>query len=65
MKVRLNTSIEKKKKDLVKCYADVRRILGEDITDGDILEEALDVYKIEERFNDAMQKVQRFMQNRK
>ena len=63
MKVRLNTSIEKKKKDLVKCYADVRRILGEDITDGDILEEALDVYKIEERFNDAMQKVQRFMQN--
>ena len=64
MKVRINTSIEKKKRDLMKRFANLRRILGDEVTDGDILEEALDVYGIEDRCLDAMNKIQLIMKKK-
>ena len=57
MKVRINPSIEKKKRDWMKQYANLRRILGDEVNDGDILEEALDVYGIEDRCLDVMNKI--------
>jgi hypothetical protein len=64
MKVRYNTSIEEKKKDAVKRFTNMRRILGEDVTEGDILDEALEVYGIEDRCIEAMKKIQQTMLNK-
>ena len=64
MKVRFNTSIESKKKNLVKRFANLRKILGEDVTEGDIIEEALDVYGIEDRCLDAMNKIQQMIKKK-
>ena len=42
----------------------MRRILGEDVAEGDILEEALDIYGIEDRCIEAMKKIQQIMKDK-
>jgi len=42
----------------------MRRIIGEDVAEGDILEEALDVYGIEDRCIEMMKKIHQIMMNK-
>ena len=64
MKVRYNTYLEEIKKESVKRYAKMRRIVGEDVAEGDILEEALDVYGIEDRCIELMKKIHKIMKDK-
>lgn len=64
VRVRIHPTIGEVKKELIKRYVSLRKVLGEDISDGEIIEEALDVYDLEKRCEEQMKKVQEFFKKR-
>ena len=61
VKTRFNITIEQKKKDSVQLYVHTRKMLGENVADGMIIEEALELYGIEDRCQNALKKVQAYI----
>ena len=51
--------MEEERRDRLKKYVSIRKVLGSDVSDGEILEEALDIYDLDSRLEEASKKVQK------
>ena len=59
VRVRLHITMEEERRDRLKKYVSIRKVLGSDVSDGEILEEALDIYDLDGRLEEASKKVQK------
>jgi len=49
VRVRLHITMDEDTRDMLKKYVSIRKVLGSDVSDGEILEEALEVYGLRRR----------------
>ena len=62
MRVRLHITMDKETRDLLKKYVALRKVLGSDVSDGEIIEEALNVYCLRKRLEEESKKVQKMFE---
>jgi hypothetical protein len=62
VRVRLHITMDKDTRDLLKKYVGLRKVLGSDVSDGDIIEEALNVYGLRKRLEEESKKIQKMFE---
>jgi len=64
-KVRANVTLSRDIRHMLKQYVNIRQLQGETISEGDVIEEALKHYQLRKKFQEELNRVNKFFGIRK